>query len=358
MKKMSLKQRAAVTARGFGILKQYCPGLAQGNALEALIGSVQPFITIWLSARVIDEITGQRRLDVVLAAAAGVLLVNFLCAVAKGVVRRVCDEKESQMWDWFGKIFSDKAMGLDFVDLEDAAIQRQRLAAEENLYMFGNGLAQLVWGTASLVRASVNILTSLAMTAALFASRSGGLADHPAWAAGVLLALLLAGLFNAWTAKRENRIFEKWCSVTVWYNRVFTFFGRELYMSPERAKDVRIYRQDALAGKALGQLDAQDKADTGANLRMSAYPGAGTLAAGLANGLCWLYVAAKAMSGAFGLGSVVQYAAVLARLGEGIKEMTFVLSDNAVYCGHLAELYTYLDLPNRMYQGTLTVEKR
>ena len=36
----------------------------------------------------------------------------------------------------------------------------------------------------------------------------------------------------------------------------------------------------------------------------------------------------------------------------------FILSDNEVYCLHLQKLFDYLDLPNHMYQGTLTVEKR
>lgn len=36
----------------------------------------------------------------------------------------------------------------------------------------------------------------------------------------------------------------------------------------------------------------------------------------------------------------------------------YLLSDNEVYCTHLQNLFAYLDLPNHMYQGSLTVEKR
>ena len=62
------------------------------------------------------------------------------------------------MWSFFGKIFADKQMSMDYVDLESAEIQYRRKLAEEDLYMFGNGLGQLVWGTAGLVNASVNII--------------------------------------------------------------------------------------------------------------------------------------------------------------------------------------------------------
>lgn len=36
----------------------------------------------------------------------------------------------------------------------------------------------------------------------------------------------------------------------------------------------------------------------------------------------------------------------------------YILSDNEVYCTHLQKLFEYLDIPNHMYQGSLTVEKR
>ena len=36
----------------------------------------------------------------------------------------------------------------------------------------------------------------------------------------------------------------------------------------------------------------------------------------------------------------------------------FMVSDNELYCAHLKKLYDYLDIPNHMYQGSLTVEKR
>ncbi len=54
----------------------------------------------------------------------------------------------------------------------------------------------------------------------------------------------------------------------------------------------------------------------------------------------------------------MQYVTVLQRLGTGLQELMFILSDNEVYCLHLQKLFDYLDIPSHMYQGTLTVEKR
>ena len=359
MKKMSISKRISVTMRGYSILKQYCPGLAQGKAVYELIHSIQPFLSVWFTARIINEISSQRRVKTVILYVLSVVLIHFICAVLKNIINQICNEKESQMWSWFGKVFSDKQMSLDFVDLENAAIQHQRQEAEENLYMFGNGLAQLFWGISALVRTFVNILASLLMTISLFVSKSGNkLIDHPVWILIVLICIILGGLSKSKATISENEVFMNFCKSTVWFNRVFMFFGKELYMNPEKAKDIRIYGQNIVAEKELDKLILHERKNQSDIFKMSLYPAAAQIIIGLANTMCYLFVAAKALFGAFGVGSIVQYVAVLSRLGEGLQELMYILSDNEVYCTHLQNLFAYLDLPNNMYQGSLTIEKR
>ncbi len=359
MKKMSLRKRFKVTTRGFGILKQYCPGLVQGKFLYEFINSLQPFVSVWFSAQIINEISGQRKIDLLVLYVSVVVLFNFVCAIFKSILKRICDEKESQMWSWFGKIFSDKQMSLDFACLEDAKIQHQKKQAEENLYMFGNGLAQLVWGTQTLVKALVNITASVAMTADLFTSRSGNAAaDNPAWVFILFLCVLIGGLFNSKAVVKENDIFMEWCENTVWFNRAFTFFGQELYMNSDRAKDVRIYRQDKIAANMFDKLIQKEKSDGISIFKMSVYPAIACFLTGIANTVCYLFVVVKAFLGAFAAGDIVQYVAVLSKLGDGLQDLMFMLPDNEVYCIHLQSLFDYLDIPNNKYQGTIPVEKR
>ena len=359
MKKMTITKRISVTMRGFSILKQYCPGLVQGKAMYELINSIQPFVSIWFTAQIVNEISSQRRLKTILLYVLGAVLINFICALLKSIINHVCNEKESQMWSWFGKVFSDKQISLDFVDLENAAIQHQRQEAEENLYMFGNGLAQLFWGISALVRTLVYIVISLVMTVSLFISTSGNrFIDHPIWIGIILVWIAVGGLSKSKATISENDVFMEYCKNTVWFNRVFMFFGKELYMNPKKAKDVRIYSQNTVAEKMLDKLISHERDNQSDITKMALYPAIAQIIIGLANAVCYLFVAIKALFGAFGVGSIVQYVAVLSRLGEGLQELMYILSDNEVYCTHLQNLFEYLDLPNHMYQGSLTVEKR
>ncbi|MDY5862025.1 ABC transporter ATP-binding protein [Agathobacter sp.] len=359
MKRMSFGERIRITKRGFGILRKYCPGLSEQKALYEFIHSLQPFITIWFSARIVDELTNHCRKDYIASYVICVITINFICIVFQNVLLHICNEKESQMWIWFEKVFSDKQMSLDYDDLEDVSIQKQRQEVEENLFMFGNGLAQLVWGTSVMVKVFVNIFVALLMSGTLFISKTGEkIVDHPIWIVAILGCITLCGFSNYKATRKENSLFMKWCDNSLWFNRTFMFFGHELYTNLERAKDVRIYRQDTLAIKKIEELEAWGKAEKKNSFHMAFFPSVAGFIVGLGNCACYLFVAIKAFLGAYGVGSVVQYVSVLTRLGDGIRDLMFMVSDNELYCAHLKKMYDYLDIPNHMYQGSLTVEKR
>ena len=225
--------------------------------------------------------------------------------------------------------------------------------------MFGNGLGQLIWGTTGLVEASVSIVVSVAMTVTLFTQTAGNnIIDSPLWIIVLLICIAFGGLCNSRATIKENRVFEEWSKGTVWFNRVFMFFGRELYMTPERAKDIRIYEQNFTAVRALNKLMQKNKDDNKYIFKMSFYQAIACVIIGISNSVCYLFVVLKAFLGAFGVGSIVQYVGVLGRLSEGVQEMMFIIADNEVYCLHLQRLFDFLDIPNKKYQGTLPIEKR
>lgn len=357
--KMPLKQRVAITSRGFRILEKYCPGLVKGRALSALCSSLQPFAAIWFSAQIINELSSERRINYIVFCVVAVIIVNLLATIIKSIIDKVCSEKESQMWNFFGKIFSEKQMSMDYADLENAKIQHQKSKAEENLFMFGNGLGQLVWGTSSLVEVFINIFVSIAMIITLFTSKSGqSIVDNPIWVIILLLCIVIGGVCNSKAFIKENIVFEEWCKTTIWFNRVFMFFGWNLYSTLERAKDLRIYEQNFIGDRILGTLADKEKQDGNYIFKMSIYQAIACTIIGSSYAVSYLFVVLKSFFGAFGVGSIVQYVGALSRLGDGVQGLMFMLSDNAVYCTHLQSLFDFLDIPNKKSQGTLPVGNR
>ena len=144
-------------------------------------------------------------------------------------------------------------------------------------------------------------------------------------------------------------------------NRLFSFFGYLGYYAA-LATDVRIYRQDKICERYN-----RNKEDTfGSNGLfahfargpMGLYSAAGAAVSVIFTGIVYAFVCLKAMAGAFGLGSVTQYVASIAKVSGG---MSSLVSNVGVMCNNTPFLeltFDFLDIPNNMYQGSLTVEKR
>ena len=355
---MKFKERLALTGRGYRMLGKYCPGLIRAKVLSAAAEALSPFVTIWFSAGIINEIAGEKRagrLALLVLLAVG---LNYALSMIRNAMDRVVGEKESGMWNNFTKVFADKQMSMDYADLENRNIQKQKQKAQENLFMFGNGLAQLVWDTPSIVRVIVGIAASAALTVSLFTARNGNaILDSGFWIGAAAGLMILAGGISARLRKKEERVFEKWTEGTVWYNRTFLFYGHELYAETARAKDVRLYRQDRTADREMRRLDEHNRKDNRAIGRMSACQGGNELIQGACHALCWIFVTAKAALGAFAAGSIVRYTGAMIQMVKSIGELIFILTEIRVFTGHLEKLFAYLDLPDMKQRGGLPAGK-
>ncbi len=361
MNRISIRERIELPKRGFKIINHYCPGMVRTGVLAEAVSAMQPFVSVWISAQIINELSGLRRVETVVLYVVGIVLFNFACYVLKTALKEIFRKKESEMWRWFEKMFADKQMSMDFPDIENAEIQHQHKKLFEHFFMFGYGLPQLVVSTPLLVRVFVNITTSVAMTVSLFVSKTGNaLMDNPIWIAILLFFIVLSGYGNYKAVNKTDLLFEKTTRNMAYSNRTFDFFTLRLSQKPEKAMDVRIYDQSGIAEKTIKKFSVfmggkeEDKYD----FLRTLYPALSSLLVGVSNVACYLFVVVKAFLGAFGIGNIVQYVSVLSKFGDGIRELWAMLSDNTLYCRHLKRTFEYLDIPNKMYQGSLTVEKR
>ena len=355
---MKFRKRMEITKRGYRLLHTYTPGLIRAKTVSAVIEGLFPFVSIWFSAQIINELMGERRQGVFLGYILAITGIHFLFSMIKNVSDKVGDEKEADMWNQFRKIFTDKQLSMDYADLENQEIQKQKQKAEENLFMFGNGLGQLVWNSSDLARVVTGIIASVSLTVSLFKAKSGNkVMDSWLWIPAILAVMILLGYVYYLLEKKENHVFAKWTEGTVWFNRTFQFFGHELYDNTRRAKDVRIYGQEKMAEREFEKMEAHNEEDNAYLNKMSSYKGFTYLAKGTGSALCYLFVVTKAALGAFGTGSIVQYVGAFTELANHVGFLVLSYLENRIYTEHLEKLFEYLDLPNNKYQGKLPVEK-
>ena len=354
---MKLKKRFEITKRGYAVLKQYCPGLISAKVCASALKTLLPYIVIWTSAKVVNEISNDARIPMLAVYVLIAVCSSLVFSMVISAFQKVTDEKESAMWNHFPKIFADKQMSMDFADLEDQDIQKQRQKAEENLFMFGNGLAQLVWDTAGLVSVIVGLTASIALTASLFISRSGDpVMDSYLWLIPGAAVLMFAGFCTSGLKKKEQKVFDEWMEGSVWYNRAFKFYGHEIYAETERAMDARIYAHERVADREIAKINEHKKTDKKYYSRMSGCQAMLVFANGICNALCYIFVVVKASYGAFEVGNIVQYVGALTLLVQSFGELVNADSENKIYTAHLEKLFEYLDIPNKKQTGKLKVE--
>ena len=72
----------------------------------------------------------------------------------------------------------------------------------------------------------------------------------------------------------------------------------------------------------------------------------------------YVFICLKAWAGAFGPGCVTQDAASVTKAASSVSSLIQVFGDMKNNASFLAQVFEFLDIPDTMYQGSLTVEKR
>ena len=78
----------------------------------------------------------------------------------------------------------------------------------------------------------------------------------------------------------------------------------------------------------------------------------------LLSGVVYVFVCLKALGGAFGIGSVTQYVSAVTTLSGNAAKLLNTVNDMRTNTQFMRNIYAFLDIPNSMYQGSLTTEKR
>jgi len=143
-------------------------------------------------------------------------------------------------------------------------------------------------------------------------------------------------------------------------NRIFGAFGF-ISGNAYRAVDFRMYKQEDMAEHYLHASSIFSMDGKMAQLSkgsMGAWAAAGESLSSIMTGIVYVFVCLKAWAGAFGVGSVTQYVGAVTALSQSVStliECIGWLKNNVPF---MRTTYEFLDIPNSMYQGSLTTEKR
>ena len=93
--KVSLKEVFILNYKGFKIINKYCPGMFLSDFLHAAVSSVVPYVGIYLSALIINELSGNRNQEKLTSLIIITLITTLVLAILQGILSRWSNSKKN-----------------------------------------------------------------------------------------------------------------------------------------------------------------------------------------------------------------------------------------------------------------------
>lgn len=364
---MSWRELFKLNHRALKLFYQRQPQMVISRFLQVFWTVLTPYVGIFLSAQIIDELAGGRDVQNLHMLVLIALVSAAVIALGSAFLGRWAQTQNAGESLKVENILSEKMMELDYAALDEPHTAEQLSTIRQNLNGGGWGLYRVIESYEKLGSSLFTILGGLALTVTLFVSRvpdtAGTLAwlNHPLAAMGIIAFLLGITLLAPMLQNRSESYYAKYADSHNLANRLFSFFGFLGY-NREYALDMRMYRQDRICDQynchKEGTFYSKGLFAHLARGPMGLYAAAGGAVSVLFTGVAYLFVCLKAMAGAFGLGSVTQYVASISKASGGVSGLVSALGLMRNNAAFLRLTFDFLDIPNHMYQGSLTVEKR
>ncbi|MDE6989262.1 MAG: ABC transporter ATP-binding protein/permease [Lachnospiraceae bacterium] len=353
-----------LTLRGFKIWWQENPRLMISVLICGIFNALTPYVEIWLLARLIDEIAGGRDPQTLTAYALALTSTSAVLSLLCAGLTRWKNVQTTCLWHIQNKVFAKKLLSMDFADVEDCHVQELRSRIWQNTDSGGWGLYKLIECLDAVIRSVLSMISAIVLTASLFilpvTADTGFLTilNHPVFV--LLMAVIMLGVTLAapLLAVRSGSYWVTYADENQLGNRLFGFWLGSLGNDRSKALDVRIYRQDILSRNHLKRYNPfvpTAKLPRAARGPMGAYQALSGAVSQLFVGAAYIYVCLKALGGAFGVGSIVQYVSALIALSGGLSTLIKALGDLKNNTAFLRTVFEFLDIPNKMTQGYLNV---
>ncbi len=365
---LSWKEVFLLNKRAVLLWCRECPKLFISTALHSAIAALVPYLTLCFSAGLLDELAGARRREELIRWIMILLVADAGAYLLKALVFRWKEALSATMYYHGEARISRKILSMDFCAADDTATHELLSRIRQREHWSGWGIHRIYWHFERLTEELFRIIGAAALTVSLFClpvpEEAGRLAllNSPLFI--LLLALVMAGvtLLSPYLSTLAEMCVMDHDESMKRGNRNY-FFCLDLFREEKRALDMRIYRQDLFGLKRIRKTASVKDGVLrdvirDARGRMGILFGLSAATSRLFMGAAYLFVCLKAWGGAFGVGSVTRYIGAITALSAGLSGVLKVIGEARVNSDTLKMTFEFLDIPNEMYQGSLTVEKR
>ena len=364
MKTTKWKEAIILTLRGYKFWYKIDKNIIIYKILYAICGIVSPYTTVYISALLITGIAEGKELKKLFSYALAIVGINLIMSFLNRMCLRKINASQNFMWEKKEIFFNSVNMSMQYEHLEnpETYLKRDRIFEAQNANGFGTWM--LLWHIEQFIRGIFSVIISISLSISLFILKAPGtysgiwtLINSPLSVIVVIAMIILNIYINILTVTRQSDFLYKEIEELQNDNRIYKYYN-EMLENYNAAAEIRIFDEKSLIEKSWLNIYVHPKYMTNIIKYYRKTGRLRVLTTFFMNITLYLFIGAKAYMGAFGIGNFVLYISTIERFISAISDLfqtVSILSSNIPY---LRDEFSYLDMPNNMYQGTLKVEKR
>ena len=315
--------------------------------LPAFIGSrfleiVQPFVTLFFSAKILDLLTqGADRPQVVQWIIAGIAVTALIHLTG----RFFANLNSVEGMDLFVKLYEEMSaamMHADYSELENGKMREkyERIVRAANVYWYGPWEVPGV--LMNVTEGLTVVISSFALAYPVFVPAEG----NDWWQTVLLIALIVGSATYSFFAERKlYQLKEQGLEGQIHDNQVLNYMD-EYITADKAAKDVRLYQQQNSIRRFRDTFNQKMRQGVGESRRRKEASNSAIreMFGRLISFAGYLIVGIRAAQGYFSIGDVLLYAGALSRVSEGARMLVYSMQHVAMQAPHCQEFLDFVQI--------------
>lgn len=117
--RITLRETLTIHLRAAKDANRVAPGIFLSTVLSSIAEALSPYITIWFSAQLINELASARRVDILIKWAMLTTVVTAVIGLIRAGLKRWDTARENVYYQKYAILYTEKFLSMDYADVDD-----------------------------------------------------------------------------------------------------------------------------------------------------------------------------------------------------------------------------------------------
>ena len=339
-KNLSWSKIIQLHLRSIADIHRLFPKLYPYMIVQRILDALKPYISIYISAQLINELAGLRRAEVLWFWV--FLAISYAVVIA--LISNLLNYVKNNQTAFFGSrknqgLLTAKLLSMDYADMDNQNTRDLYYQIMQNENWMNWGIQRTFQLFPNIVKDVTSIIGAIALTYSLFTipvpDTAGRLTllNHPLFVPALFLLMIGISALSGFCLSKAAAHTSDNTESAKFSNRLNSFYGK-LGSQTKRAADIRLYKQQTISlhyftHYNIWGLDSKlAKESAGA---VGIYSAIANGISALFTGIVYVFSCLKAWTGAFGVGSITQYVGAVTALSGSLSSLVRLPSVKFVF---------------------------